>query len=509
MQLIIVLGDQLDLRSVLPEDYVRGRDLLWMCEHAMESTDPPSHKARTVMFLAAMRHFAAQCRDAGHRVHYHHLDATPAATSLSTQLQEDLAMLTPRQVVLTTPGDMRLTTELHAAIDASGVPLRQRDDPHFFCTPAEYAQWADGRKMVRMEHFYRHMRRRHDVLIDRHGEPVGGQWNFDASNREPLPRDGLRPPAPVAFPPDAITRDVIALINRRFPEHPGSTDDFDWPISAAQARAALADFIEHRLPHFGHYQDAMQLHTPWLYHSRLSAAMNLHLLNPREVVDAAIEALNCGHAPLNAVEGFIRQILGWREFVRGLYFQHMPGWEQENALEADADLPAFFWTGETEFACLADAIGQTLRYGYAHHIQRLMVTGLFCLLLGVTPRAVHRWYLGVYVDAVEWVELPNTLGMSQYVDNGRLASKPYIASGNYIQRMSDSCRSCPRDPRARTGPRACPFTTLYWDFLDRQRARFKGHPRLTMQLRNLERLDNEAVAAIRQEAQSLRERLHA
>jgi deoxyribodipyrimidine photolyase-related protein len=311
-------------------------------------------------------------------------------------------------------------------------------------------------------------------------------------------------PAPRRFAPDATTRAVIDLARTRFAGHPGSLDAFDWPVTPADAEAALDDFIAHRLPLFGTYQDAIWAGEPWLYHARIAAALNLKLLDPRRAVNAAVAAYHAGHAPLAAVEGFVRQILGWREYVRGLYWLRMPEFADHNALGADQPLPAFYWSGDTEMNCLRDAIGQTLRLGYAHHIQRLMVTGLFALLLGVRPREVHAWYLAVYVDAVEWVELPNVLGMSQYADGGYMVSKPYCASGKYIQRMSNYCSGCRFKPDRATGDDACPFTTLYWDFLARHRERFARHPRTALQWKNLDRIDPAELARIRAAAAALR-----
>jgi deoxyribodipyrimidine photolyase-related protein len=293
-------------------------------------------------------------------------------------------------------------------------------------------------------------------------------------------------------------------VKATFPAHPGALDGFDWPVTRADALLALEDFVEHRLPAFGDFQDAMWEGEPWLFHSRISAALNLKLLDPREVVGAVEAAYRAGRAPLAAAEGFIRQVLGWREYVRGVYWMHMPDYLERNALDAREPLPALYWTGDTDMACLRDAVGQTLRLGYAHHIQRLMVTGLFALLVGVDPREVHRWYLAVYVDAHEWVELPNTLGMSQYADGGVMASKPYIASGRYIARMGNHCAGCRYDPALSTGAKACPFTTLYWDFLLRHEKRLAANPRMVMQVRNLGRLDAAARAAIAAQADALR-----
>jgi deoxyribodipyrimidine photolyase-related protein len=356
-----------------------------------------------------------------------------------------------------------------------------------------------------METFYREQRRRFGVLMQG-GEPRGGQWNFDAENRAAFGPGGPGSlPPPARFAPDAITAEVLAEVATRFAKHPGSLADFAWPVTREQALQSLQRFITERLPLFGHYQDAMWPGEPWLYHAHLSAALNLKLLNPREVVDAAVAALDAGHAPLTSVEGFVRQILGWREYVRGIYWTQMPGYAALNALDAQAYLPAWYWTGDTDMACLRDTLRQTLATGYAHHIQRLMVTGLYALLLGVRPQQVHEWFLAVHVDAVEWVELPNTLGMSQFGDGGLMASKPYIASGAYIDRQSPYCATCRYRPAERTGPQACPFTTLYWDFLLRHETRFASHPRLALQVRNLARLDEAERHAIQTQAQALRQ----
>jgi deoxyribodipyrimidine photolyase-related protein len=351
------------------------------------------------------------------------------------------------------------------------------------------------------------MRVKHQVLMD-DGKPVGGEWNFDSENRKSFAKQG--PPlhaAPRRFLPDTMTREVIDLVKDRFASHPGHLEDFDWPLTSQEAQLALEDFIENRLSDFGDYQDAMWTREPWLFHSRLSVVMNLKLLNPRVVIAAAEKAYRTGRAPLAAVEGFIRQILGWREYVRSIYWRFMPDYINLNSLHAQQALPGFYWTGETDMNCLREAISQTLRYGHAHHIQRLMVTGLFSLLLGVKPRAVHEWYLAVYVDAVEWVELPNTLGMSQHGDGGIMASKPYIASGKYIQRMSNYCSGCRFDPAKSTGPDACPFTTLYWDFLMRHEPRLKKNQRMSMQVRNVSRLTVTEKAAISEQAESIRHSL--
>jgi deoxyribodipyrimidine photolyase-related protein len=494
--LVVILGDQLDPKSAALTGFDPARDRIWMAEVAEESTHVPSHQARIALFLAAMRHYADKLRARGWPVDYLALDHHEFP-SLSAALAHSLARLRPRRVVWVRPGEHRVWQALTDAVHAAGVELEERPDRHFLSTPEVFSAWAAGRRELRLEYWYRQLRRETGLLMDG-DQPAGGRWNFDADNRQAFGRDGPGPlTAPLAFAPDAATREVLDLVARRFAHHPGGLARFDWPVTPEQAQAALDDFILHRLPRFGAYQDAIWSGQPWLYHSRLSAALNLKLIDPMTVCRAAEAAWQDGRAPLASAEGFIRQILGWREYVRGLYWCWMPDWLEWNALEARASLPAFYWTGETDMACLRDTIGQTLEYGYAHHIQRLMVTGLYALLLGVEPRQVHAWYLAVYVDAVEWVELPNVLGMSQHADGGRMASKPYIASGKYIQRMSNHCVGCRYRPDQALGPGACPFTTLYWDFLDRHADRFARHPRLGQQVRNLQRMAAETRAEIR------------
>ena len=393
---------------------------------------------------------------------------------------------------------------LTKAVSENSLTLEILEDDHFLSSIEEFTLHAKDRKQLRMEYFYREMRKKYKILCN-NNEPEGGDWNYDSENRKSFSKEGPGLlPTPIAFPPDKITKQVVKLVNEIYPDHPGDLNFFDWPVTASQAEETLKDFLDNRLNQFGDYQDAMWMNQPWLYHSRLAAAMNLHILHPLKVITQAEDYFKSGKAPLAAVEGFIRQILGWREYVRGIYWLYMPQYLERNTLNANHDLPAFFWTANTDLNCLNQAIGQTLKHGYAHHIQRLMITGLFCLLYGVKPTQVHEWYLAVYVDAVEWVELPNSLGMSQYADGGVMASKPYIASGKYIDRMGNYCKKCKYDPAKSVGEDACPFTTMYWDFLMRHEKLLSSNPRMGMQVRNLNRLSDNTKEDIKSQANAFR-----
>ena len=507
--LVVVLGDQLDAASAAFDDFDPVHDAIWMCECRAEAEYVWSHKARIAMFLSGMRHFAQAQAALGRKVIYREL-SSHGHRRLVDALESDRIALSPRAVLMVEPGEWRLRQEFHQHAEKSGYSLKMFEDRHFLCSSVEFGGWMKGRKQPRMEHFYRWMRQRSGWLMQGDA-PAGGSWNYDQDNRAAFSDQGPgRMVVPRSFPPDGITLTVLALVAREYADHPGSLDHFDWPVSREDAQEALQDFLDLRLDVFGPYQDAMWSGLSWpatlLYHSRLSAVLNLKLLDPREVCTAAIARYHAGQARLSSVEGFVRQILGWREYVRGLYWHRMPQYLEDNALDAQLRLPAFYWTGETEMNCLRQCLGETLQHGYAHHIQRLMVTGLFALLLGVRPREVHEWYLAVYVDAIEWVELPNTMGMSQHADGGFMASKPYVASGKYIQRMSNYCTACRYRPEQATGESACPVTTLYWDFLDRHGARFSAHPRLRMQINNLMRKSEGDRTMIRLQAAKLREK---
>ncbi|MDB4429289.1 cryptochrome/photolyase family protein [Akkermansiaceae bacterium] len=500
-RLLFLLGDQLSRSAPWLELLDQKNDVILLAEVKHESTKVWSHKTRTTLFLSAMRHFGADLEKSGFKVRYVRLDDLQNTHSLEGELERAIADEKPNELHIVRPGEHTIREAL-----LKFDPI-EHEDSHFFTTPADFENHAEGRKQLRMEYFYREQRKATGYLMDE-GKPIGDQWNYDQDNRGSFDKHGPGLlPAPLRFKPDKITKEVIALVEENFADHPGDLSVFDWPVTPKEAEKALEDFIENRLPLFGQYQDAMWTDSPWLYHARLSAALNLKLLDPRVVCEASLEAREKGTAPLAAVEGFVRQILGWREYVRGLYWLKMPDYLEMNALDANEDLPKFFWTGKTEFTCLSDSLGQTLKYGYAHHIQRLMVTGLFSMMYGVNPKQIHEWYLAVYVDAVEWVELPNVTGMSQWADGGIMASKPYAATGKYIQRMSNYCKECPRNPAKRSGPDACPFTTLYWDFLLQHREKLSKNQRMSLQLRNLNRLSDDDITEIQTAALDLRKSL--
>jgi len=503
-RLVLVLGDQLDGASAAFDEFDPAQDAVLQMEVREEATYVPQHKLRLAFFFSAMRHFRDEQRARGRRVIYTELNDPKNRGALAQEARRRIEELRPREIVVLEPGDWRVREDLLGL----GLPIELRADRHFLCAHETFADFAAEHPRLILETFYRFMRRRLGVLIEKNGEPVGGAWNFDAENREAFGRKAppSLPPLP-RFVPDATTREVLALVVREFPHSPGILENFNLPVTRKQARASLRDFVDRRLPNFGKYQDAMRGGEPFLFHSHLSGPLNLHLLHPKEVVDAVLA--NPSGAPINSVEGYIRQVIGWREFVRGVYWRFMPRYAQENALDADLPVPRFYWTGETDMRCLAEAIGHTIAHAYAHHIERLMVLGLFCLLLGVRPYDVHRWHMSMFWDAVDWVSLPNALGMSQHADGGIVGTKPYAASGNYIHRMSDHCGRCRYDPRKAVGDDACPFTTLYWDFLARHKARFAKNARMRHPYQNLARKDREELSVIRRRADALKAALTA
>ncbi|WP_448586308.1 cryptochrome/photolyase family protein [Thermaurantiacus sp.] len=494
--LVPILGDQLSQGLASLASVHRSEAVILMAEVAGEATYVPHHRQKLVLVFSAMRHFAAELRAAGFRVDYRPLDAPDNLGTLEAEIRAAVRRHGATRVLMVEAGEHRVRTMQQAL--APGVPVAILEDRRFLVPSADFASWRAGRRRLRMEAFYRWQRARTGILMAGN-RPVGGQWNYDRDNRKPL-RKGLVPPPPPRFPPDAVTREVMALVEARFPGHFGTLGRFAWPVTRAEARLALDRFVAERLPRFGDYQDALAEGEETLFHSLLSTSVNLGLLEPREMIDAAVAALEAGTAPLNAVEGFVRQILGWREYVRAIYFAEGPGYVRSNALGATRPLPACYWTGDSGMACFDAAFRQTRDLAYAHHIQRLMVLGNFALLAGVDPHAVHQWFLVVYADAYEWVEAPNVIGMSQYADGGLLASKPYAAGGAYIDRMGNHCRACRYDPKVREGPKACPYGLLYWDFIARHEGALSGNPRMGRVYESWRRFPPERQRRLRAEA---------
>jgi len=503
----VVLGDQLTPSIAALRASERDSDVVVLAEVADEATYVAHHPQKIALVFAAMRHFADELRAHGWRVDYVALDDAGNTGTLVDEIARAVARWGAERVRVTEAGEWRLARAMDDWPHKLGVPVERHRDDRFLCSTAAFERWAAGRKRLRMEDFYRGMRRRHGVLLDDDGHPAGGQWNFDHANRQPLPRGGLDIPAAPSFAPDDTTREVLTLVEARFADHFGSLDGFAWGVTRAHAEAARDHFLTHALPSFGDYQDAMRTGAPWLFHSVLSPYLNMGLLEPRDLIERAEAAWRSGHAPLNAVEGFVRQILGWREYVRGVYWRFMPDYAERNALGHTRALPGFYWSAETDMRCLHEVIRDTRDHAYAHHIQRLMITGNFALLAGIEPSEVCEWYLIVYADAYEWVELPNTLGMALYGDGGLLGSKPYAASGQYINRMSDYCRHCRYNVRKATGDDACPFNALYWHFLMRQRPVLGSNHRLRMPYRNLDRMDPERRQALWDQAEGFLARL--
>ena len=503
--LIPVLGDQLShsLSSLARQD--KNASIILMTEVDEEAEYVPHHKAKMAYILSAMRHFAADLRSAGWTVDYVKLTDADNSGSFTGEVARAIERHNVTAVRVTEAGEWRVKSMLDSWPDRFDIPVAILADDRFLCTHSEFESWARDRKQLRMEYFYRDMRRKSGLMMNGDA-PEGGQWNFDAENRKPANRD-LIMPRPLYFEPDDITSDVIQMVEHRFPANMGQTQAFGFAVTRADALKQQQHFLKHALPSFGDYQDAMLTGAPFLWHSILSPYINSGLLDPLELCRAVEAEFQAGKVPINAAEGFIRQVIGWREYVRGIYWHAGPDYVHSNALDARRPLPAFYWTGDTDMHCMSQAIGQTMEHAYAHHIQRLMITGNFALLAGIDPVEVHEWYLAVYADAYEWVELPNSLGMSQFADGGMLASKPYAASGAYINRMSDYCGNCKYDVKQRTGPKACPFNALYWDFVARNADKLRKNPRMAMPYKNWERMSESDKIALRSQAKQFLETL--
>ena len=500
-RLVLILGDQLspDIAALQKAD--KTSDVIVMAEVADEASYVPHHPKKIAFTFSAMRHFAQSLEDDGWRVAYTRLDDDGNAGSIPGELLRRAEDHDAREVIATEPGEWRLIE----ALNALPLTVTQHEDTRFLASHKDFETWAEGRKELRMEYFYREMRRKTGLLMDG-DDPAGGKWNFDHDNRKPAPGE-VDYSGPMQFTPDRITEDVLALVEDRFGDTFGTLRPFWFAVEPGQAKRALTRFIKEALPKFGDYQDAMMREEKFLWHSILSIYLNAGLLDPLEICQAAEQAWKDGSAPINAVEGFIRQIIGWREYVRGIYYREGPDYTRRNALNHQRKLPGFYWSADTDMACVAHAVAQTRDEAYAHHIQRLMVTGNFALLAGINPAEVHEWYLSVYADAYEWVEAPNTIGMSQFADGGIIASKPYVSSGNYIDKMSDYCAGCAYSVKTKTGKGACPFNLLYWAFLDRHRDRFKGNARMRNMYATWDRMAEDKRKTILSEAEDWLDRL--
>lgn len=494
----LILGDQLSRSISSLTDIDKACDTILMCEVWEEATYVKHHKKKIAFLFSAMRHFASELEADGYNVHYTRLDDVKNAGSFNAEIERALKNGKFQRIVVTFPGEYRVLKDMEGWAEKFDISVEIRPDDRFLSNPADFAAWAKDRKQLRMEFFYRDMRRAHNILMNGN-DPEGGQWNYDPENREP-PKGEIKVPPPFSLKEDSITQDCINLVESRFPDHFGDLKPFHFAVTRVDALKVLDHFIKVRLENFGAYQDAMIQGEPWMFHSHISFYLNCGLLLPLEVINRAQEAYEKKQAPLNAVEGFIRQILGWREYVRGLYWLKMPDYASENYLNAKRPLPWLYWSGETKMNCMRQCVTETKQNAYAHHIQRLMVLGNFALLAGLNPDEVNEWYMIVYADAYEWVEMPNVTGMILFADGGLLASKPYAASGAYINRMSDYCKKCSYKVTKKNGPEACPFNYLYWDFFLRHKKKFQANPRLAFSYRTLKTMDDEKREAVKADA---------
>ncbi len=502
-RLVLVLGDQLSKGLSALREADKARDIVVMAEVADEASYVGHHPKKIALIFSAMRHFAQELQDDGWQVAYSELDDDETSKSIVGELMRRGQKHDTTEVIATRPGEWRLIE----ALDNAPLTVTVLPDDQFVASLDEFNTWAEGRKSLRMEYFYREMRRKTGLMMDG-DEPAGEKWNYDHENRKPASGDMLRS-KPMAFTPDEITEEVLDLVEEKFGNNFGVLRPFSYGVTRGQALQALDHFAKNLLDCFGDYQDAMLQDDRFLHHSLLSQYLNIGLLNPVEICTRVEEEWKAGNVPINAAEGFIRQIIGWREYVRGIYFREGPDYVTRNALGHSRDLPWMYWGGETHMNCVAHAVDQTRELAYAHHIQRLMVTGNFALLAGVDPHQVHEWYLAVYHDAYEWVEAPNVIGMSQFADDGIIASKPYVSSGNYIDKMSDYCGSCAYSVKEKTGEKACPFNLLYWDFLVRHREKFSNNPRMGQMYATWDRMKDDRKEAVLDGAKRLLNRLDA
>lgn len=494
----LILGDQLTPTLSSLRDTDKENDIIFMCEVWEEATYVKHHKKKIAFIFSAMRHFAQELKDAGYQVRYIKLNDAQNQGSFKAELQAIIKSESISKIIATFPGEYRVLEDMKSWQKEFNIPVEIREDDRFLCSLKNFKNWAQNRKSLTMEYFYREIRKTYSVLMDNE-QPLGGQWNYDSENRKP-PKKGLSIPPPCTTKTDEITQDVINLVRERFSDHFGDVEPFHFAVTRKDALAVLDHFIQKRIYNFGDYQDAMIEGEPWMYHSHISFYLNIGLLLPLECIEAAEQAYQQGKAPLNAVEGFIRQIIGWREYVRGLYWLKMPEYKKLNYFNAQRKLPDFYWTAKTDMNCLKQCIRETKENAYAHHIQRLMVLGNFALIAGINPKYVNEWFMIVYADAYEWVELPNVSGMILFADGGYLATKPYAAGGSYINKMSNYCKNCKYSVTEKNGSNACPFNYLYWDFLARNKDKLSSNHRMGMMYRTYERMSDDKKQAITQDS---------
>jgi deoxyribodipyrimidine photolyase-related protein len=503
----VILGDQLSHTLATLRDADPKQDVILMCEVWEEATYVRHHQQKIAFIFSAMRHFAAELGRRYQQVRYVELNDPANTGSFTGEVARAIVAHGIDRIVVTAAGEYRVQQMLDQWEMDFQLPVECRQDDRFLCDLATFKAWAGTKKQLRMEFFYRKMRQDHACMMEG-SQPIGGKWNFDADNRAPADA-ACQPPKPFQVKPDAITQAVLDLVGQRFGDHFGDLKPFHWGVTTKHAQQALEHFIQHALSNFGRYQDAMVQDEPWMYHAHIGLYLNCGLLLPLDCIRAAEAAYHAGQAPLNAVEGFIRQILGWREFVRGIYWLKMPSYAKANGLQAKRPLPSLYWDGNTQMNCLKQCVQATQRHAYAHHIQRLMVLGNFALLIGVKPTELNAWFLSVYADAYEWVEMPNVTGMVLFADQGYLASKPYAAGGSYINKMSNYCQKCRYKVKQKNGPDACPFNYLYWFFLDKHRDELQRNPRMAMMYRTFDRMGVEKQDAVRQDSQRFLRALYA
>nr|WP_202914029.1 cryptochrome/photolyase family protein [Pigmentibacter ruber] len=493
--LIYIMGDQLS-ESISSLKTANKNDIIFFCETLEEFTDIPHHPKKIAFLLATRRHFAQELTEKGFNVVYIKLDDPLNSGSLFLEFQKIVQNYPIKKITVTEPSEYKNKIFFEKIRKYFQLSFHILEDDRFFCSISDFKKWSSGKINLRMEFFYREMRKKNKILLEKDGSPIGGLWNYDKENRKP-PSKNLKSSKRISHKKSSILLDVIKLVREKFSSHFGNLEPFHYAVTRKQALIELKHFVEYILPNFGEYQDAMVKGEAYLNHSLLSSYINVGLILPREICKLVENSYNQGNVSLNSAEGYIRQILGWREFVRGIYWLKMPSYEDLNYFNAKNPLPDFFWGGKTKMNCIADVVAQTKEHSYSHHIQRLMITGNFALIASIDVTKVHIWYLSVYSDAFEWVEMPNTIGMALFADGGIVASKPYAASANYISKMSNFCKDCSYNSKEIIGSNSCPFNSLYWNFIERNKNIFQDNPRMSLILKSLEKFTEEKKKAIK------------